>query len=622
MVRRFFAALRMTGALLAALRMTGGMTNPRSLTVKSQILILALCILCLGFANAVQGGPPIEVRGGGVTVELSANGQVVEAKLGQNRLPRAVTAETALAGCRPDGKITIQRLDGGVEFQKPLLHEVTKNRCLLVERFLPTKKSVRWEIEIHGQRGPWTTDIVTRLQYPDARNARLWTAWSDPDQHDGWQDPLVLRPFADRLWNYNGGPGEANLVAVPITTIVEPAAETGFSLVLSPEDILLDQTLNTSATGRLSWTRSKHRIVAGRPLRFAMDLVSHAADWRGGLAWMVARYPAVVQSAQPAGRSDGRLRGLLGRRTPFRRTDLHRMAFRINWKCSEDFPYMGMFLPPLSDDERYLARGTLSSRPSRASRLQLLQEPERLLTLDAAERLLCTQLFQRDGVRTEHALARPAAEGNPRRRPLERPERLSLRQASERRCSCTRTSRRLLGPGAWWSTPGDPAYQKFLLEQAQRHIDRLPAADGICIDRMDWLRYYNPRGDDGVSWVEGKPARSYLRVVAQFHGEIGADDALRRQGHLRQQPDKAVGGVAASRRHLLRVRPLGTGAQCQRHLGGSQAAPLLDAGPGHAPPRPRRLFPTAPPPGRIPNGPVSGQQPLRPAERLCRPVVS
>ena len=45
--------------------------------------------------------------------------------------------------------------------------------------------------------------------------------------------------------------------------------------------------------------------------------------------------------------------------------------------------------------------------------------------------------------------------------------------------------------GAWVTDVGDPDYQRFMLEQARRYIERIPDSSGICIDRMDWLRYYN-----------------------------------------------------------------------------------------------------------------------------------
>jgi len=58
--------------------------------------------------------------------------------------------------------------------------------------------------------------------------------------------------------------------------------------------------------------------------------------------------------------------------------------------------------------------------------------------------------------------------------------------------------------------PGEPVYRDFLLEQARRHIEALPDAGGISIDRLDWLRMYNEHRDDGESWFAGGPARSLL----------------------------------------------------------------------------------------------------------------
>ena len=78
-----------------------------------------------------------------------------------------------------------------------------------------------------------------------------------------------------------------------------------------------------------------------------------------------------------------------------------------------------------------------------------------------------------------------------------------------------------VGNFGWLVDAGDPAYQDFLLEQAKRHIDKLPDTSGICIDRMNWLRLYNLRADDGVSWVDGRPARSLFRSWIGFAARLG-----------------------------------------------------------------------------------------------------
>ena len=48
-----------------------------------------------------------------------------------------------------------------------------------------------------------------------------------------------------------------------------------------------------------------------------------------------------------------------------------------------------------------------------------------------------------------------------------------------------------IGEQTFVMDPGDPAYQQFLLQQAQRHLRRLPDTDGLAIDRMDLIHNYN-----------------------------------------------------------------------------------------------------------------------------------
>jgi len=66
-----------------------------------------------------------------------------------------------------------------------------------------------------------------------------------------------------------------------------------------------------------------------------------------------------------------------------------------------------------------------------------------------------------------------------------------------------------------------PKYRAFLLDQARRHIARLPDSSGICIDRMDWLRFYNFRADDGGSWRHGQPCRSLYTSWRDLMAEMG-----------------------------------------------------------------------------------------------------
>ena len=242
-------------------------------------------------------------------------------------------------------------------------------------------------------------------------------------------------------------------------------------------------------------------------MRFALDLVAHPADWRSGLGWMARRYPAVFQPAESGRSADGRLRSLL---EPCRRSReperLMQMAFRVNWKASFDFPYMGMFIPPVgSDTEEWIdfkkqktsiAKMRAHSQAMRRMGFFVLNyfnvtecgayyqypPPPRKAAKDA-------DLWKDANDFLFYAMGDailPGGDG----KPIDSWE------------------------GCVAMDPGEKVYQEFLLEQAQRHIERIPESSGICIDRMDWNWRYNRRRDDGVTWLEGKPARA---IVVSWH---------------------------------------------------------------------------------------------------------
>ena len=61
---------------------------------------------------------------------------------------------------------------------------------------------------------------------------------------------------------------------------------------------------------------------------------------------------------------------------------------------------------------------------------------------------------------------------------------------------------------------------------------------------MDWLRFYNPRGDDGLSWVDGRPARSLYMSWREIMSKLGP---------LMHRGDKVIFGNNQTKRlELLR----------------------------------------------------------------------
>ena len=187
------------------------------------------------------------------------------------------------------------------------------------------------------------------------------------------------------------------------------------------------------------------------------------------------------------------------------------MAFRVNWKASFDFPYMGMFLPPVpGDDDRWFRfndKDCGNPLPgednwSSVARMRAYSERMRAYGFHVLNYFNVTEF----GVNLKGASAvTPGADKDPQ----------VWKNAND--FTYTRVADGLLlsSEGKYWGTwgaavamdPGGRDYQAFLLDQARRHVEKLPASAGVCIDRMDWLRFRNPNADDGESWMEGRPCR-------------------------------------------------------------------------------------------------------------------
>ena len=470
------------------------------------------------------------VSGGGMTVEISSQGKIVGAALAGKAMHVPMQAETALAECELRGEVTSTKLPGGgVEFRKPLAFQRGYRTATLVERFLPTSGSVRWEIEIQGEDKPWATLIETRLQWPQAKSAKFWTSWGDDfsgkivpsldSSGRGWCDPTVPRAFREMDLSYGAYISSNSGFSVPMATVLDEARDVGVSLALSPEDTLIDMRLKTDAAGRITFSRMDNKLRKDKPVRFSMDLIAHAGDWRPGLNWMVARYPDYFNPANST--ADEAVGG--GAYSAFTgdldAEKFKKMGFRVNWLASFDWPYLGMYLPPVPEGTEWTSWNHQPAstpkiddycRRMRANGFHVLcyfnltefgtaikyPEPPSSITNDADlwkdpnaflyKKIPGSMLFAEDG------------------KPI----------------------------WSWYDAvivdPGDPAFQNFLVDQAARHVKEIPHSSGIVIDRLDWLMRFNHRADDGVTWLYiavgrsiGRPARSLINSWKQALSRIG-----------------------------------------------------------------------------------------------------
>jgi len=144
-----------------------------------------------------DGSPEFQLNAKGIGVELSAAGEIVGVMAGGRKI--SLSGRTSLAGCTQAGAAKEEKLpDGAIQFTRTFKDSASGRSLTAVDRFSPAGDSVRWEIEIVSDGSPWTTDIVTELQYPATAATRFWTAWSDPvwstwtdtdKQTAEWRDP-------------------------------------------------------------------------------------------------------------------------------------------------------------------------------------------------------------------------------------------------------------------------------------------------------------------------------------------------------------------------------------------------------------------------------------------------
>ncbi|MDR3711753.1 MAG: hypothetical protein P4L51_02970 [Puia sp.] len=537
------------------------------------------------FSAGNRGGPPVTyfVGNKGWGIVLSSEGRILGIRWKGQVVQQPLSAFAEIRGTHQTGKTIVRKdKEGALVFERTFVNDIpddtarnraagisgntpktaSKRSCILTERFTSAGGSIRWEQEIR-RRGPsWGGEINTEFDYPVTDQTRFWTSWGSPpgdslltdrqlaeglrpipggsgagsfmgDGNNQWVDPLLAVPFTDTVFFYGLPyftyehpriavcPFQGNLFCIPMCSILEPAKDQGVTFALSPEDDLIDLVMHTGRGGRVCFSRLFNRISAGRPLHFAVDIVVHAADWRAGLGWMAARYPGYFQ---PKNKGSRELAGTGAYAGPFEVIEngkMREMDFTTNWQSSFDFPYMGMFLPPVKRDQPWKRFGdsmiSIDGMEAYARRMK-----------KAGFHVLNYFNVTEFGARVKY----PAPPGTPGTAGLEKDE--------WKGCNTflyPRLPRAILptplamkpqqgnesGPGGPFYTweggivmdCGDPAYRDFLLDQAGRHIRDIPDAGGICIDRMDWLRMFNERADDGKTWFEGRPVRS---LVHSFEG--------------------------------------------------------------------------------------------------------
>ena len=451
-------------------------------------------------------------------IGLSADGRIVGAtfRLAGRQVARAVEARTEpLAGWAAGEVTAAGTAASGLRFEKPRSYRDW--RCIVVETFTPAKDSIRWEVQVrHGGGEPFGIDVLTALRWPDPKGAVLWTAWPGTPAADGkgasW-NPLTPAPLQNLAYGYGNGIGRTGGICLPIATLAEPADDLALSLVLSPEDVTVGLAFKATADGEVSFSRSHLRLSDKRPVRVAMDLVAHAADWRGGLGWMVRRYPAQFDPPNPAAHEIVGCGTYANYQGDLNAAAFRKMNFRVNWNAHFDWPYQGMNLPLVGDEEQWTS---WYRKPASYASMNAYAGKMRAMGFHVLEYFVATEAGNHvkwpappRKAKDDADLWKDANDFIYHRIPA-----ALLRKDADSRPAFSNWNANVV------VDPGDPAWQALLLAQARRMVAKLPDSSGICIDRMDHLPRVNQRADDGVTW-SGGPARSLLRSWTDLMAQLG-----------------------------------------------------------------------------------------------------
>ncbi|MDR1557946.1 MAG: hypothetical protein LBS88_13100 [Tannerellaceae bacterium] len=455
---------------------------------------------------------------------MSENGFISDIYFGQKKNSQVI-AFTRPEGCRQISECHYLSKKGKIEFER-IFEDSAGNSCKLTERFISSPGSVVWEIEIQGNGSPWTTPIETVVHYPVTEHSAYWTTWPAMGKNDGeWRDPLCIKPFEDLKLSYGGTEIlNPNSIVIPMISIFEKDQNKGFTILQSPQDTILDLRLLTDQSGHIVFKRENHKISKDNVIHFRMHIYPHIADWRGGLDFCTKTYPRYFNPV--SARTDtvagcGAYSSWEGEPDTAK---LNKMGFSFNWKATFDFPYMGMFLPEVPAHERWerYHQGGVKVGNGYTSVDDIERYMKRMK--DMGYHVLCYFNLTEAG----NNIVYPA----PRRKAKEDKD---LWRTPNDFVYYTNVCKALLKRyGAendspvysnWEDCvvvdPGEENYKTHLLTQARRHIDYLPSSSGLCIDRLDWLREYNIKGDDGISWKDNVPSRSLLISWKEIMKELG-----------------------------------------------------------------------------------------------------
>lgn len=490
--------------------------------INTNLIVIAVGLTALLFLGAC--GKQV-IKNDGLKIILSKDGTITDLKPGVNE-NYSLNAFTRLDKCKQIVATMKKKVPDGVEYSR-MLEDSIGNRCRVVDRFLSDTDGLVWEIEIHGDGNPWSTPIETVFNYPKTQNSLFWTSWTAMSESaDKWEDPFEMKPFNDLVLTYGGKDiFDRNSFVLPLFSICEKDKNCGFTIAESPRDTILDMQLITSADGKVVFRRENHRISKDNIVRLRMNLYAHVAEWKAGLDLFVKAYPEYFEPENSNVYNVAGCGAYSSWEGELDTVKLRKMAFGFNWRAGFDFPYMGLFLPEVSDEnerwERFHQEGVkVGDGYTSVNEMETYMRNMK----NQGFNVLC--YFNLTEVGNHIVYPIPPRKAKKDKDLWKDPNDFlyytDVREALVKEADVADSSPLYSNwEGCVVVDPGISSYKQHLLNQAKLHIKWLPSSAGLCIDRLDWLRSYNFNGDDQTSWKNNSPSRSLLLSWQDVMSELG-----------------------------------------------------------------------------------------------------
>ena len=468
-----------------------------------------------------------------MTLELNSKGEA-QLKLGDRS--SQFTALSELPGLQAAGNISADLSKAGAaKFTRTLRRESDGASCTVTDRFSIDGDAIRWDVSVEGAGSPFGADVVSGVVVPSMENPAYWTTWggvkSDAEvkkllgENGGmWDDPLQFDKLKTRRFEFGGlSHTERDAFSIPVFVVGDSESKSALMLAHGIEGPIVNMHVLVKRDGSFRFVRTNRRIEKNNAFTYSLFLRPQPLDWRLALGWYRARYvkyfePGTSETWMVAG--NGAYSEHEGDLDAYQ---LHKTGLQFNWKAGYDYLYMGMFLPYTKDPDWQWTN-------ARFQGAEAPPYPTSLRNLAAYSKKMRSYGF--------HVLnyMNPAELGlkiesfaSPPKRKAARDEDL-WRDANDFVFYKVRDA--VLFPKdasepykAWEQSVlmdiGVPSFQNHLIAQNKMHLDFFPDSSGVCIDRTDYLRFFNWKRDDGISWVSDATCGSLALGWVDFMEKIG-----------------------------------------------------------------------------------------------------